>query len=81
MKFESKELADTHTDGVEVALNDFVENISVSKNFYFKVGTAGNANDWSPVLSLAVTACGEETLEVSLKPRAINFIYKEGDNV
>jgi len=58
----------------------FKETIDSSKIIYFRVGADGNDKDWSPIFSLAVTACGDETLDVSDVPRALNFIFKEGDS-
>ena len=79
-KYTSKENADSDTDGVEVSRTDFETTADKNQFIYFRVGAQGNTQDYSPVLSLRISVCGDETLKSNPIPRAINFIYKDGES-
>jgi hypothetical protein len=81
MRYDTKVDAESYTGGVEVSMTDFKDTADRSKITFFRVGTAGNAKDWSKVLSLKMIVCGDETFEADSIPRAINFIYQKGDDV
>ena len=79
MKYPTKENAEANFDGTEVTVTNFKQVVDKTQTIYFRVGTQGNNNDLSAVLSMRLIACGDETLTANPIPRAINFVYKTGD--
>lgn len=81
MKYADQASVDSET-GETVSMADFtVTNAGPGEQvFYFRVGSEGNVDNWSELFTLTVTVCGEETMQASDISRAINLIYKEGDD-
>jgi hypothetical protein len=61
----------------EVDMTGFTAAITApgTSTHLFKVG---NGETWSDMLTLTLVVCGEETIQSSDLPRALNFVYASG---